>query len=61
VAYMGKREIRTSFCWGATNERDLLEDLSLDDRVILKWNVQKQGDEWTGFIWICVGKTGRLF
>jgi hypothetical protein len=38
-----------------------LEDLSLDGRVILKWKLQKQGVEWTGFIWLSVGKTEWLF
>jgi hypothetical protein len=47
--------------WGATNERDHLEDLSLDGTVILKWMLQKQGEEWTGFIWLSLGKTGWLF
>jgi hypothetical protein len=42
------------------NERDHLEDLSLDVRVILKWMLQKQGKEWIGFIWLSAGKTGGL-
>ena len=49
------------FRWGATSERDHLEDLSLDGRIILKWMLQKQGEEWTGFIWLSLGKTGRLY
>ena len=48
------------FRWGTTDERDHLEDLSLDGRVILRWMLQKQGEEWTGFIWLSAGKTGGL-
>ena len=48
------------FRWGTTNEKDHLEDLSLGGRVILKLMLQKQGEEWIGFIWLNAGKTGGL-
>ena len=44
---------------GEASERDHLEDLDLDGRIILrrifmKWNVQV----WTGLIWLRIGTAG---
>jgi hypothetical protein len=37
-------------------ERDLLEDLGIDGRIILNWILGKQGKRvWTGFIWLRTG------
>jgi hypothetical protein len=46
---MGRVETYTGFCWGNLRERDHLEDLGLDGRIILicifrKWDV-----------WACIG------
>jgi hypothetical protein len=40
-------------------ERDHLEDLGVDGRII--WNSRKwSGREWTGFIWLRIGTSGAL-
>jgi hypothetical protein len=44
AARMGTTEMHTRFLWGKLNERDHLEDLAADDRM-LNWNLKKQ--EWT--------------
>jgi hypothetical protein len=36
VAHMGTGEVRTGFWWGGLMERDHLEDLGVDRRIILK-------------------------
>jgi len=33
----GKGEMHTGFWWGNLSERDHLEDLGLDVRILLKW------------------------
>ena len=40
----GTGEVHTGFWWGDLRERDHMEDLSLDGRVILKWVLK----EWDG-------------
>ena len=49
----GKEErcVRTGFLWENRTERDILEDLSIYGRIILKW---------TGLIWLRVGTSGGL-
>jgi hypothetical protein len=37
VACMGKREMHTGFWWGNLKEREPLEDLGVDSRIILIW------------------------
>jgi hypothetical protein len=41
VASIGDNKVHTGFGWGYVSERDHLEDLSLDWRVILKWILKK--------------------
>ena len=50
----------TGFWWGNPRERDKLEDLGVDGRIILrlifrKWDV----GAWTGLIWLRIGIGGR--
>ena len=50
--------------WGnlREKERDHLEDLSLDVRIILKWILKMwDGQAWTGLIWLRIGTVGALF
>jgi hypothetical protein len=37
---MIRREIHTGFWWGDVKERDRLEGVGVDERVILKWILQ---------------------
>ena len=47
--------------WGDLKERDHLEDLGVDWRIILKWVFRKwDGETWTGLIWIWIETGGGL-
>jgi hypothetical protein len=53
--------VRTGFWWEELRERDYLEDLSVDVRIILKWISKKfDGLAWTGLIWFRIGTNGGL-
>jgi len=39
---MGRRELHAGFGWGVLRERDHLENLGIDGRVILKWILKKR-------------------
>jgi hypothetical protein len=41
MAYMGKERNAYTFSWGRLRARDLLEDLGIDERIILKWILKK--------------------
>ena len=41
VEPIGRKEMRTWFCWGNLRERDHLEDLSVAGRIILRWIIKK--------------------
>ena len=51
VARMGREEVFTGFWWGNLRERDHLEDLGVDGRIILRWIFRK----WDG-----VAQTGPI-
>ena len=42
---------------GDLRERDHLEDLSIDRRIILKWIFKKWDGAWTGSVWFRI-RTG---
>jgi hypothetical protein len=39
-------------------ERDNLEDVGIDGRIMLKWILEKY--LWAGFIWFRIGPSGEL-
>ena len=41
-------------------ERDHLEDLGVDERIILKW-IKWDEEVWNGFIWLRTGTKGECF
>jgi hypothetical protein len=49
-------------CWfERLKGRDCLEDLGIDGRIILKYNLGKQsGRVWNGFIWFRIGTGGGI-
>jgi hypothetical protein len=53
---MGDRRGAYRILWGDLSERDHLEDLGLDRRIILKWILRSKIGEWIGFIWLSIGK-----
>jgi len=58
--YGGRAEVHTEFLWGNLRERDHLEDLGEDGRIILR-RIFRNCDEgsWTGFIWLRIETGGR--
>jgi hypothetical protein len=52
-------EVHTGFWWGDLREKDHLQDLGVDGRLILKWTFKKWYREaWTGLIWFKIGTGG---
>ena len=49
------------FCLGDLMERDHLEDLGVDWRIILKWVFKKWDGSWAGLIWLVIGTGGGRF
>jgi hypothetical protein len=58
-AYMWRGDVYRGFWWGNLNERDQLEDPSLDQRVVLSWNFRNLDvGAWTGSKWLRIGTGG---
>ena len=56
---MGDRRGAYRFWWGNVRERDHLEDLGVDGRIIVKWIFKKwDGDAWAGLLWLRIGTGG---
>jgi hypothetical protein len=58
-----REEVHTGFWWGDLVERDHLEDLDVDGRIILKYIFKKWdggGGAWSGFIWLRI-RAGSVF
>jgi hypothetical protein len=50
------REVHTGFWWGDLIERNNLEDLGVDERIILKRIPKKlDGESWSGLLWFRIG------
>ena len=50
------------FWRGSMKERDDMEDIGIEGRTILKCMLKKwDGRAQTGFIWLRIGTSGRLF
>jgi hypothetical protein len=53
--------VHTEIWWENMKERNNLEDLSVDGRIIIKWIVKKcDRGTWTGLIWLRTGTGGGL-
>jgi len=53
--------VHTGTWWGKLRERDHLEDLGTDGRIISKWILKKLDDgAWTGLVWLRIGVGGEL-
>ena len=49
------------FRWGSLRERDHVEDLGIDERIISLQILKKyDGRIWTGLIWLRIRTSGRL-
>jgi hypothetical protein len=58
---MGRGEVHRGFWRGNLKERDHLEDLGVDGRILLKWILKKcVGGAWIGLIWLSIGTGGGL-
>jgi hypothetical protein len=56
-----RREVYIGFWWKNLKERDHLDDLGADERIIIKCMFNKRdGGTWTGLIWLGVGTGGGL-
>jgi len=52
-------EMYTGFWWGNLRERDQLEDLGPNGRIILRWIFRKWNMRvWTGTSWLGIGTVG---
>jgi hypothetical protein len=57
----GTGEVCTGFWWGNLIERDHLEDIGVDGRIILKWSLNNwEWGSWVGLIWLRIGTGGGL-
>jgi hypothetical protein len=53
--------VYTGFWWVDLRERDHLEDLGIDERIILKWIFKKwYGEAWIGLIWLRIRANGVM-
>jgi hypothetical protein len=58
--YGGRGEAYTGFWWGNVRERDHLENLGVDEKILLRWIFRKwDGRVWIGLIWLRLGAGSR--
>ena len=54
-------ELHAEFLWGELTDRDHLEYLDKDGKIILKWIFKKwDGKTWTVLLWVRIGTAGGL-
>ena len=59
MGHVGDRRGTYRVWWGRLSERDYLEDLGINERIILIWVFEKgDGDALTGLIWLRIGTGG---
>jgi len=57
----GRRDVPIGYWMGDLIERDHLEDLGVDGRIILKWIYRNwDGRVWNGLIWLGTGTHAGL-
>jgi hypothetical protein len=60
IACTGEKRISHRLLVGI-HERDHLQELGVDRRIILKWIIKKwAGRAWTGLVWLRIGAIDRL-
>jgi hypothetical protein len=53
--------VHVGFWWESQKERDRYEDLDIDERIILRWILEKEhGEFWAGLVWLRIGIIGGL-
>jgi len=61
VACVREKKHTHRFRWGSLRERDHVEDLGIDERIISLQILKKyDGRIWTGLIWLRIRTSGRL-
>jgi hypothetical protein len=61
VAHIWREDVNTGFLWGSLMERNHLENLGVDPRIILKWIFNKwDGKARIGLTWLRIGTGGGL-
>jgi hypothetical protein len=55
LTYGERRIVYMNFCGIPLTERDYLEDLALDGKVILKRTFKEWDGLWTGLVWFRIG------
>jgi hypothetical protein len=57
---MGERRVACRVLYGNLKERDYLEDLGLDGRIILRWIFKKWGGARNGLMWLRIATGGGV-
>jgi hypothetical protein len=56
---LGREQVNTGFWWRGLRERDHVENLGVDVRIILKWIFKRwDWEAWAGLLWLRTGTFG---